>query len=120
MKTKFYKHIEDVLSSRGFKKIENPDIDQHWENIKTVKTQGQVLIINGQRMEQPAQDIDIKYVFKILGEGSITDEDKEVPIVCTNFSVQEGQNESSDIGVAFYYDDFEMFNTVFSQIFTIN
>lgn len=63
--------IKGVLEANEFaKKTENI-----WERETQIKQQGHTMIINGQRIQQPDQIIDLKYKVELCGSGCLENED---------------------------------------------
>lgn len=89
--------IKGVLEASEFvKKTENI-----WERETQIKQQGHTMIINGQRIQQPDQIIDLKYKVELCGSGSLENEDgsnhQDFEMVCIQvIQGEEVIQESND------------------------
>ena len=112
-----YNHIESTLNGKGFTKNDNK-----WSLTKQIQQPCQIMIINGQRMEQPGQVINIEYIVELLGEGYI--ETTNIPdtrndILYMNFITKQGEDELNSNAFGLYDDDSEYFNIILASIFKI-
>ena len=117
MMNNIYNHIETTLNSRGF--IKN---DQKWSLTKQFQQQGQVMIINGQCMEQPSQIIDIEYIVELLGEGYIETvdmPDTREDILYVNFIIKYEEDELNANSFGLYDNDSEYFDIILTSVFKI-
>jgi hypothetical protein len=71
-KEDWFNEVETILNGYSFNKTENGNY-----NKKTIQySGGQTIVINGQRMEQPGQQIKISNEIRFIGDGWIADEDE--------------------------------------------
>lgn len=108
-------HIEATLNGKGFTKRD----DKKWILPKQFQQPGQVMVINGQRMEQPSQIINVEFVVDVMGVGYIKSPDKEEDLLYIIFSVNQNEDEVKTYSFGFYKDDAQYFDQVLSNIFNI-
>lgn len=64
-------HVESFLEEHGYENVAT----NTYEKTQIGSTGGQVVVINGQRMETPGQQIKIKHIVTLRGDGYIVDDD---------------------------------------------
>lgn len=82
-KEKWLSNVNSVLKEYSFKNID----DNKYELEIEQRSPGQVIVINGQRMEQPGNIVKLKYVVQLNEDGCIQNLDKHFnEIGCRNFT----------------------------------
>lgn len=110
--------IKEHLESNGFEMdMENVS----WKKQETHTTLGATMTINGQRFEQPGQQINVTKHFTILYECRISDVGEQDPhdsLMC-QFEVYEGDHKVQDLEINIYPDELDFFNNLSRKIFDI-
>ena len=113
MRDNFIQNMITVLNEYGFKQD-----DQEFKRIEFRQQPGQSIIINGQRMDQPPQNIEIVKLFTIIGDGYVENGDgsNRKDFTQINFKVFVENEEQGSFEEGFYWDDFEYFKNVIKQL----
>lgn len=106
--------IETSLSQLGFIKIDNG-----FERVHQQRHGGQIITINGQRMEQPGQIVTVKNVVTFNGDGWLTNEDDTNKREFTQviFEVFTNGNLQGSAEQCMYWDSPNDVITMVKQIF---
>lgn len=104
----FLNSINDYLESVGFIKNDNIYLKE-----TQARTAGQVMVINGRRMEQPGQIINIKMTIEECGEGFVGEESFEL----IGLKVAQNNEIIAEYNISFYYDEFETFKEYCKKLF---
>lgn len=109
----FLNTISDFLTTRGFLKI-----DDGYEKKETHQLPGQVISINGRRIEQPGQLIKSVKSILFAGDGWCADESEENMREFTQLKIAiiEGDQKVLDHEEAFYWDDIDHLIKILQQI----
>lgn len=119
MKDKFYNHVFETLANNGFNKIS----DLIWERTVTHQQPGQLMVINGQRFQQPGETLN--YIFRVLvGEESTisnADDSHQDSFTIIDFSSFTKGNEinANGAGISFYYNELQEFDNILANWFRI-
>lgn len=110
----WYNQITNYLEQYGF--VSTDDV---FENVTTQQQGGQVIIINGQRTEQPGQTITVRRVVYCNGDGWIMNEDDTGKREFTQvvFELYVDNELNNDVEICFYWDEPDVFNKLITQIF---
>lgn len=113
IKQEFLTTIKTVIAQRGFKKVADG-----YEKLSEHQAPGQVISINGQRIEQPGRIIKIKQSIQFLGEGWVANEDETAKREFTQikFETVQGDNIVGLHDDCFYWDEPQYFINIFNQI----
>lgn len=113
IKQEFITTINTIINQHGFK-----ETACGYEKISEQRTRGQVITINGQRMEQPGQLIKIKQSIYNQGDGWVANEDESNKREFTQFKFETYQDNNVVVSHedCFYWDDPQYFINVFNQI----
>lgn len=116
MKEEFTQNINNILTSIGFSRS-----DDTYEFIKTYTQPGQVMIVNGRRMEQPGKQLTVKYTIQDLGDGYCENSDgsNRVDNTTYEFRVVMGEELLSEVFIAYSWDDIESFKKDLQNILQI-
>ena len=104
MKDQFISKVDEMLTKLNFVKTENK-----YELNKNFVQKKQVIIVNGQRMEQPGQSVNIKYIINDLGEGyySNPDDSNKVDLMFYKTEVYVQDQLEGEYSSGYSLDDFE-------------
>lgn len=116
LKEEFINRLSQILTQKGFKKS-----DESFTKYINQQLPGQVVMINGQRMESPGKIIKLSYTVDIVGDGWIadTDESNKVDFTEVRFQVQQDQEIMIDMTECVYWTDYEYINILIDKIFTL-
>ena len=110
-------HIDEILSSHFVKDCEK------WTLERDVTKGGGVVIINGQRMNNPGETHHIRLTVEVVGEGSLCTVDSEnaAKFVMIDFTTNEddGPDQPMSPTECIYYDDFDYFDGLVHHFFGI-
>ena len=106
------KQISKYLKSLGFK-----EENLVWTFSREIESPGATLIINGQRMQQPGQKMQVEVVVEAIEGGSIKTVDKEDLEELTQvvFRVKHGESHG-EFEECLYNDDFIRFKQIMQEI----
>lgn len=104
----FLFHIKEKMESNGFQSDENKYIKK-----SQIQQPGTIMIINGRKVEQPGNIIEIEMVLECLGEGFVDEE----PFELIGFTVYRGDETIFELNQSFYYNEFELFDNICMRIF---
>lgn len=119
--TKLYKQkvAMSLLTDTAYNRLEsfgfNPSEDKtSWEKTINTRTQGQTVIINGQRHDQPGKEITLKcsIVFKEGAWVENIDGSKHEDLTQVHFRITHDENILKDYEEIFYNDDSEIFEKI--------
>ena len=111
------KEISEFLESNGFTRT-----DDTFELIRTVQQPGRTLIINGQHMQEPSQEIQYKFMFSFDSECYIEDVNTgkiDNTIMCRFYSGIIDKEPQVDTYLNFYSNDIKLIKINLSNIFGI-
>lgn len=116
LKNEFLSWLSQILTQKGFEKT-----DESFTKYINQQLPGQVMMINGQRMESPGKIIKLSYIIDIIGDGWIADADESNKIDFTEvrFQVQQDQEIMIDITECVYWNDYKYINVLIDKIFTL-
>jgi hypothetical protein len=119
MKAEFIKQVIEVLTGYGF----SPSEGDEWEyrRLQTFIQPGQVIVINGQQMQQPSQEIEVKHVITEIGDGYYENSNGtcRVDLIEYNFQVYVKDDLQAELTVAYDYDDIEGFKIDLQNILRV-
>ena len=106
--------IESILNQHNFIK-EN---DNTFKHEFSAVTQGQVMVINGHRVEYPGKQVTVKNIIRFDGDGYISDEDEisnkqEFSVV--SFESYLDDEEQGLYNECLYWNDTDRFRVILSQ-----
>lgn len=106
--------IESILNQYNFIK-EN---DNTFKYEFSAVTQGQVMVINGHRVEYPGKQVTVKNIIRFDGDGYISDEDEisnkqEFSVV--SFESYLDNEELGSYNECLYWNDTDRFRVILSQ-----
>lgn len=105
---KLREEIIEVLKEIGFESV-----DDTWEKESVIQQPGQVIIINGQRIQQPGTEIRIKHKIELMGEGSVENIDGTEQSSFELINIRVFQNDSLAEEVCCSVYDIDEFKTKF-------
>lgn len=114
MKDQFISKVDEMLTKLNFTKIENK-----YELNKVVSQPGQVIVINGQRMEQPGQSINIKYIINDLGDGYISnvDDSNKIDLIFYKIEVYVQDVLEGEYSSGYGFDEYDRLEREWSNLF---
>lgn len=96
-------HVEGFLEEHGYNNV----AVNTYERVQIGTTGGQVVVINGQRMESPGQQVKIRHIVTLSGDGYVVDADdencREFTQVC--FEVYVNDEKQFIFEHCFYWDE---------------
>lgn len=109
----FLDTINDFLTQRQFLKV-----DDGYEKKENHRLPGQVISINGRRMEQPGQLIESVKSILFVGDGWCADESEKNMREFTQLKITiiEGNQKVLDHEEAIYWDDIDYLIKILQQI----
>ena len=112
----FISNIKSALYNYGFKE----EGENYLKNIQ-FRTPGQVMIINGQRMEHPGEIIETVYKVNIIGDGWVSNTDGVDKEEFTQIGFEIYQNQEKIWGeeFCFYWDNPNNFNIILNQVLNL-
>ena len=111
----FISFINERLTGIGFTKE-----GERWTLEQDIQNQAQVVIVNGRRVEQPAESRHVKLYVEVFGDGCVKDDNSEIPFVEVNFdAVEDGVAKEIGPTFCFGWDDEEEFNYILNKIFGV-
>lgn len=120
-KENWLKEVQSILYQHAFTKID----EDTYENELVKNVGGQTITINGQRMEQPGQQVVIKNIVRFNGDGWVAsvDEDGEptdercfTQVVLETFIKDNPQFHLED---CIYFDEPHLISNYIKQIFKL-
>ena len=112
------KQMIEKLEASGFQ-VDMENVS--WKKQETHTTLGATMTINGQRFDQPGQQITTTKHFTILYECRVSDVGEQNPHdswMC-QFEVYEGDHKVQDLEINLYPDEFEFFENLCKKIFGV-
>lgn len=113
----FIKWIGERLEELTF--VKDPD-KEFWSNERDVQSSSRVIVINGQRHDEPGESHHVRFEVEVFGDGEMKDVDTEVvnPFIEVNFNVfQDGQDMSDWPTFCMFFDDQLLFDSLLNKIF---
>ena len=117
MKDQWLDNVNQVLTGLAFSNIGD---DYVREVVRS--TGGQVIMINGQRMEQPGQQYTIKYIVRFNGDGWVMNEDEtnQRPFTQVVFECSTNNSEPQYLTEeCLYWDELGLIGNYIKQIFKL-
>ena len=116
IKDNWLNEVESTIYKYSFTKMD----DNTYSKETIGYTGGQTIIVNGQRMEQPGQQIKITYSIKFNGDGWVSNMDDSGRRDFTQiiFSVGSGEHEDT-YEECIYWDDTDRVKQIINQIFKL-
>ena len=116
IKDNWLNEVEFIVTEHSFMKID----DNTYSKETIGYTGGQTIIVNGQRMEQPGQQIKITQSIKLNGDGCISNMDDSCRRDFTQiiFSIGSGEHEDT-YEECIYWDDANRVKQIIDQIFKL-
>jgi sulfur carrier protein ThiS len=113
MKDQFTSKVNEFLEKLGFVKNENI-----YELNKNFVQKKQVIIVNGQRMEQPGQNVNIKYVITDLGDGYISnvDDSNKIDLIFYKIEVYVQDVLEGEYSSGYGFDEYDRLEREWSNI----
>lgn len=113
MKDQFISKVDEMLTKLNFVKTENK-----YELNKVVSQPGQVIVINGQRLEQPGQSVNIKYVITDLGDGYISnvDDSNKIDLIFYKIEVYVQDVLEGEYSSGYGFDEYDRLEREWSNI----
>jgi hypothetical protein len=114
IRAEWIKAVENHIIPLGFE-----ETVYGYARVRTVRQPGQTIIINGQTMQQPGKEIEIRQDIYLDGDGWVADMDEsnKVEFTQVRFESYQGDNLTSHYEEAFYWDNPEYFINFFNQVF---
>ena len=115
-KDNWLNEVEAIITGYSFNKV-----DDNTYSKETIQySGGQTIIINGQRMEQPGQQIKLSNIIRFNGDGWLADEDENNKQNFTQvvFEINSDSEEQS-YEECIYWDDTQRVRELINQIFKI-
>ena len=115
MKDQWLNNVSQVLTGLAFSTSGD---DYIREVVRS--TGGQVIMINGQRMEQPGQQYTIKYIVRFNGDGWVMNEDEtnQRPFTQVVFECSTNNSEPQHLAEeCLYWDELGLISNYIKQIF---
>ena len=117
-KDQWLDNTNQILSNLSFKHVD----DNTFVNELIRSTGGQVIVINGQRMEQPGQQYTIKYIVRFNGDGWVMNEDEtnQRPFTQVVFECSTNSSEPQHLAEeCLYWDELGLISNYIKQIFKL-
>lgn len=120
-KDNWLKEVQSILYQYAFTKVD----ENTYENEVVKHTRGQIITINGQRMEQPGQQVVIKNIVRFNGDGWVADVDDNgepinercfTQVVLETFVKDDPQFRLED---CIYFDEPYLISNYIKQIFNL-
>ena len=114
----FIKYIEDKLSGSSFTK--DPE-STNWTNEWDRQMGGEVIVVNGQRMQQPGQLQHVKVALEFYGDGELREGDIVNGFIQMDATIKEGDDPEQPMipTECLYYDDPSYFDMLMNKLFGI-
>lgn len=115
-KKDFLDSIKSHMSNQGFQEVEE---NISYERVRVVRQPGQTISINGQVMQQPGKEIEIKQTVFFSGDGWVANQDESNKMDFTQviFEIYQGNDLVMQHEDLFYWDEQDLFVNVFNQAF---
>lgn len=115
-KKDFLDSIKSHMSNQGFQEVEK---DIFYERVRVVRQPGQTISINGQVMQQPGKEIEIKQTVLFSGDGWVANQDESNKMDFTQviFETYQGNDLVMQHEDLFYWDEKDLFVNIFNQAF---
>lgn len=114
IRAEWIKSVENHIVPLGFE-----ETVYGYARVRTVRQPGQTIIINGQTMQQPGKEIEIRQDIYLDGDGWVADMDEsnKVEFTQVRFEAYQGDDLTTQYEEAFYWDNPEYFINFFNQVF---
>lgn len=115
-KDDFLKFVDERLKSIGF--IKNPE-NNLWTLDHDVRVGGGVMIVNGQRINNPGELRHISFNIEEVGEGGMKDVENSVEegfIEMDFYMIENGKRQYLTPTMCMYFDDRDEFNNVMNAV----
>lgn len=114
VKKEWWELVKPHITSQGFQ-----EVAWGYERIRIVQQPGQTISINGQVMQQPGREIQIKHSISFPGDGWIAnvDESNKQDFTQVRFETYQGDDLVMQFEEAFYWDNPDYFIAFFNQVF---
>ena len=116
MKEQFINEVKNILVSLGFSESNN-----QYVRSQIFIQPGQQLIINGQQINQPNQEIEVKHVVTEFGDGYCCNQDNTNKQEFTQYNIQvfvKGELNGEYIS-AYYWNDIDQFKNELTKILNV-
>ena len=106
MREQFIKQVQDALIGYGF--VQN---ELEYKRTQSFTQPGQVMIINGQRIDQPGKEVAVEHIVRELGDGYYENIDgsNRVDLVTFEFQVLVDNELQGLMSIAYDYEDIDGF-----------
>lgn len=114
IRVEWIKAVENHIIPLGFE-----ETVYGYARVRIARQPGQTIIINGQTMQQPGKEIEIRQDIYLDGDGWVADMDEsnKVEFTQVRFEAYQGDNLTTQYEEAFYWDNPEYFINFFNQVF---
>lgn len=106
--------VTELVVSKGF-----TEADNGFERVRVIRQPGQTISINGQVMQQPGKDIEIKQVIDFQSDGWVENSDgtRKMEFTQVSFEIYQGGELASQYEDMFYWDEKDYFKDVVNHVF---
>ena len=112
----FIKFIDDTLCKFGF--LKNSDLE-HWISGRDVRSGGGVMIVNGQRINNPGEIHHIEFNVEVVGGGSIKGVDSGIEdefVEVDFYMIENEMRQDLTPTMCMYFDDNNEFSAIINKI----
>jgi len=118
-KEDFIEWMDKRLAESGFTK----DPEQYiWVVARDVQGPSQIIVINGQRHDQPGESHHFKFEVELFGDGEMKDIDTEIvnSFIEVNFNIYQDDYHISEWPTfCMFFDDQILFDSILNKMFEI-
>jgi hypothetical protein len=106
--------VTELVVSQGF-----TEVDNGFERVRVIRQPGQTISINGQVMQQPGKEIEIKQVIDFQSDGWVENSDgtRKMEFTQVSFEIYQGGKLASQYEDMFYWDEKDYFKDVVNHVF---
>ena len=106
--------ITELVVNQGF-----TEADNGFERVRVIRQPGQTISINGQVMQQPGKEIEIKQVIYFQSDGYVENSDgtRKMEFTQVSFEIYQGGKLASQYEDMFYWDEQDYFKDVVNHVF---
>ena len=106
--------VTELVMSQGF-----TETDNGFERVIVIRQPSQTISINGQVMQQPGKEIEIKQVINFQSDGWVENSDgtRKMEFAQVSFEIYQGGELSSQYEDMFYWDEKDYFKDVINHVF---
>lgn len=118
-KDDFLKFVDECLKSIGFVKDSEKNL---WVLDRDVRMGGGVMVVNGQRMENPGEIRHIVFSVEEVGEGGMKGVEKETEegfVEIEFYVIENGERQDLTPTMCMYFDDQNEFNMVLNNVLRV-